>query len=666
MLQLIEENSMTDPTYVEDFLLTHRTFIANLQEVSQQLLIWFENENTEPIQTTATPSEIRDRVTRVVLLWVNNHFTDFETDPHMMEFLETFEAGLEKKSMQGHLHLLHIACAAKARTRSVTLARSSRDEDLHFTIIGGYENGGYGIFILRVDKKSKPEDKGLKRGDKILEVNGQSFEHVSLPRAMDLLMGTTHLSITVKSNLLAFKEMLANNETNLPRPRQPRRKALSDIHKMKTDPRIRLSSVDMLSQDQTDYLKISELVQLNASNKKDNVSTIAPITHTISNMPTTVVTSTIMPPGNTVTSVSNTSSHHQQQHYKPHHQNHQQQNKSFLTLGPKKRIQRALIKMNILPTSKNTLLDGLNNQVLRTSSDNGTDKLVTNTPISQFAQNVTTSSYTQSTSSSISSIASDSADNIYSGGTSSSNSLSTSAANMLSSSLYQSHSNPDLTTVFCEESFRAPDYPEHVLKVYKSDQTCKYLLVHKETTAHEVVMLALQEFGIHETSSYFSLCEVSVCEGGMIKQRRLPEQLQNLAERIGLSSRYYLKTNGITETLVPDDMAPELIRESIVHFLQLNANEVAIQLTFQDFAIFRQIESTEYVDDLFQLKTKYGTPMLQQFAELVNCEMFWVVSEVCSEHNLVRRMKIIKQFIKIASKYFNYTYCCEIKYILII
>lgn len=160
-------------------------------------------------------------------------------------------------------------------------------------------------------------------------------------------------------------------------------------------------------------------------------------------------------------------------------------------------------------------------------------------------------------------------------------------------------------------------------------------------------MLALQEFGITEPSSNFSLCEVSVAEGGIIKQRRLPDQLQNLAERIGLSSRYYLKMNGSTETLVSDDLASELVRESQVHFLQLNAVEVAIQLTLQDFSIFRQIESTEYVDDLFDLKSRYGTPMLSQFAELVNREMFWVVTEVCSEHNLVRRSKIIKQFIKV-------------------
>lgn len=44
---------------------------------------------------------------------------------------------------------------------------------------------------------------GLKRGDQILEVNGQSFEHVTThARALEILRGATHLSITVKSNLL--------------------------------------------------------------------------------------------------------------------------------------------------------------------------------------------------------------------------------------------------------------------------------------------------------------------------------------------------------------------------------------------------------------------------------------------------------------------------------
>lgn len=591
------------------------------------------------MRSQATPSEIRDRVTRVVLLWVNNHFPDFETDPQMMEFLETFEAGLERKSMHGHLRLLHIACAAKARQRTVTLARSARDEPLQFSIVGGYERGGYGIFIAAVDKASKPEDRGLKRGDQILEVNGHSFEHVTNARAIELLTSTTHLSISVKSNLLEFKEMLAaaaeDATTDSPRPRHGRRKAMADIAKLKSatqqqqhhhqhqlnNGHHRVSGIDF-SQDQTDYLAG---------------------TPAVANSPQVVSA----------------------KYGKSKEGGGKSGGAGFMTLGPKKRLQKALIKMNLLPKNAVSLL--MDGALLGNLQDDDTISASSSNACSQSAS-----------------------------GSVASNSTSGSA-----SSLYQSHSNPDLPSAtsapppplitpyddntlstataaaVCHSSSshsRHSDYPEHVLKVYRSDQTCKYLLVHKETTAHEVVMLALQEFGCHESSSHFCLCEVSVGEGGMIKQRRLPEQLQNLAERIGLAARYYLKTNGISETLVPDEMAPDLVRDAAVHFLQLNANELAIQLTFQDFAIFRQIESTEYVDDLFHSSSsssgaasscsaqtadqatihaaphqRYGTPlMLHQFAELVNREMFWVVTEVCSEPNLVRRSKILKQFVKIA------------------
>lgn len=520
MLQLIEDNSR-DSTYVEDFLLTHRTFIESPLVVAKQLLAWF----MEPT--------VRDKVTRVVLLWVNNHFTDFETDPSMMDFLESFENSLEHEKMDSQLHLLNIACSAKARTRSVTLSRPSRDEPLNFTILGGYERG-FGIFIFKVEKHSKAEDVGLKRGDQVMEVNGQSFRHVSHAKAMEIITGSTHLSITVKSNLLAFKQMLLMPENS---PRQ-RGCNLTNMVRWQTDPRARLSTAELLSDDQL---------------------TLPPVFQSPTKKP-------------------------QQLSIKKEPQ------KGFMTLGPKRRLQKALMKMNILP--KNTITDGIHTD----------DSII-------------------------------------------SNSESLNKAN--SGTFYNSHSNPDLISI-CYDEYQASDYPEHVLKVYRADQTCKYLLVHKETTAREVVMLTLQEFSITDPSSNFSLCEVSVAQGGIIKQHRLPDQLQNLAERIGLSSRYYLKTNGISETMVPDEMAPELLRESVVHFLQLNAVEVAVQLTLQDFCIFRQIESTEYVDDLFELKSRYGVPMLSQFAELVNKEMFWVVTEVVCEQNLVRRSKIIKQFIKVA------------------
>ena len=48
----------------------------------------------------------------------------------------------------------------------------------------------------------------------ILEVNGQSFLSMPHSKALELLRKTTHLSITVKSNLLEFKEMLDSSERN--------------------------------------------------------------------------------------------------------------------------------------------------------------------------------------------------------------------------------------------------------------------------------------------------------------------------------------------------------------------------------------------------------------------------------------------------------------------
>ncbi|ROT81633.1 Rap guanine nucleotide exchange factor, partial [Penaeus vannamei] len=222
--------------------------------------------------------------------------------------------------------------------------------------------------------------------------------------------------------------------------------------------------------------------------------------------------------------------------------------------------------------------------------------------------------------------------------------------NLLKPKTNTHHSNPDLSTTGAYEDVRT-EFPEHVLKVYRAtDQAARFLPVHKETTAREVVMLALQIFNINDPSgsSNYALYEVSVTEEGLTKQKRLPDSLQNLAERIGLSSRYYLKNITVSQTLVPDENVNELVRESTVYFLQLNSVELAIQLTLEDYTIFRQIEPTEYIDYLFHLNSRYGTPALSQFAELVNREMFWVVTEVCSEHNLVKRSKIIKQFIKVA------------------
>ncbi|KAL0994552.1 hypothetical protein UPYG_G00123860 [Umbra pygmaea] len=196
IMHLVEEPSVVDPTYIEDFLLTYRTFLSSPMEVGKKLLDWFKVDS------------LRDTVTRIVLLWVNNHFNDFEGDPAMTRFLEDFENMLETAKMKGHLRLLNIACAAKAKWRQITLQKPSRESSLSFSLHGGSERG-FGIFVKSVEEGSRAAEAGLKRGDQIMEINGQNFENISYAKAMDFLKNNTHLSLTVKTNIFVFKELLS-------------------------------------------------------------------------------------------------------------------------------------------------------------------------------------------------------------------------------------------------------------------------------------------------------------------------------------------------------------------------------------------------------------------------------------------------------------------------
>ena len=124
--------------------------------------------------------------------------------------------------------------------------------------------------------------------------------------------------------------------------------------------------------------------------------------------------------------------------------------------------------------------------------------------------------------------------------------------------------------------------------------------------------------------------------------------LRSQGKICSLSKRLERKNKNSSETLLPDDAVHDLTKESQVNLLQLNPVEVSTQLMVEDFTTFRQIEATEYVDDLFELKSGYGCPNLSLFGELVNREMMWTIGEIVSEPNLAKRMRIIKQFIKIS------------------
>ncbi|CAJ0938044.1 unnamed protein product [Ranitomeya imitator] len=515
-MHLVEEHSVVDPTYIEDFLLTYRTFLSSPMEVGKKLLEWFND------------SSLRDKVTRVVLLWVNNHFNDFEGDPAMTRFLEEFENNLEREKMGGHLRLLNIACAAKAKRRLITLTKPSREAPLPFTLLGGSDKG-FGIFVDSVDPGTKAVEAGLKRGDQILEVNGQNFENIQLPKAMEILKNNTHLSITVKTNLFVFKELLARmlEEKRNSAPHLPK---IGDIKKAS-----RFSIPDLA-------VDVEQVIGLEKVSKKGKANTV----------------------------------------------------------GGRNKLKKILDKtrISILPQKP------YNDIGIGQSQD---DSIVGLRQSKHMPATLPVS------------------------GT-----LSSSNPDLLQSH----HRILDFTTT--------PDLPDQVLRVFKADQQSRYIMISKDTTAKEVVVQAIREFALTAVPDSYSLCEVSVTPEGVIKQRRLPDQLSKLADRIQLSGRYYLKNNMETETLCSDEDAQDLLRESQISLLQLSTIEVATQLSMRNFELFRNIEPTEYIDDLFKLKSKTGCVNLKNFEDVINQETFWVASEILRETNQLKRMKIIKHFIKIA------------------
>ncbi len=157
--------SIVDPTYIQDFLLTYRVFIENPASISSKLFEWFQlnkipsylshySPNLSHRDNQTSQNMVKKKVYRIVLEWITNHFNDFETNKELYEFVECFQELLSKEKMFEQLRVLTIAISTKSKPRTLTLARSKRDESLMFNIQGGWDKG-YGIFVSRVEKDSK-------------------------------------------------------------------------------------------------------------------------------------------------------------------------------------------------------------------------------------------------------------------------------------------------------------------------------------------------------------------------------------------------------------------------------------------------------------------------------------------------------------------------------
>ena len=76
--------------------------------------------------------------------------------------------------MKSWRHLLNLACFTKASVRTITITRSTRDDVLHFNILGGSDTStNHGIFVSKVERNSKAYEAGLRRGDQVREKEGE-------------------------------------------------------------------------------------------------------------------------------------------------------------------------------------------------------------------------------------------------------------------------------------------------------------------------------------------------------------------------------------------------------------------------------------------------------------------------------------------------------------
>ena len=122
----------------------------------------------------------------MVLLWVNNHFNDFELDKQMTNYLDTYDQAsisqthslldlinspgiklLEQNSMFNQQSLLNITRSVKSHPRTIIVNRSNRDQELPFAVVGGTRGMAQGVFVSRINADSVVDKNGMRVGDEV-------------------------------------------------------------------------------------------------------------------------------------------------------------------------------------------------------------------------------------------------------------------------------------------------------------------------------------------------------------------------------------------------------------------------------------------------------------------------------------------------------------------
>lgn len=621
----------------------------------------------------------RDKVVKIILTWLSSYYHDFELNSDFSYlFFRVLESRLLNLAMNNQLHLLHVTLSTKSRIRHVTISRSSREQRLTFTISGGYEKN-CGIFVMQVDGSNcddNPHDSlleylknspsslmtnirdsrqirsnhnnlynqdsrisvALRPGDQLLEVNGTNFAAIKLSEAKKKLDMSTHLSLTVKYNPSAFHEMRALPEGR----RKSSQSSISSVSPYQPSggqSKFTFTALDQLSnrQVESNYPPPSPLFSSNANFgfksfikavPRGDRSRLSSLINSSKQFVKQIRDSTAQSSSNNLDTMSKTSDNVSDDQSNDLDMGKAKSNPDLSSMKNKDRqIESGL--------SNIVRFDDLNPASITEQSANGsTNQLLVNV-LRVF-----------------------------------------------------NAANNDFRYLLIHEATTAREVVMVAVKEFN-------------LTGNSGSQLSTGDKSV--SSLNWHLYEVSVVpESKTIKQKCLSEQTSRLAERASLCSRFYIKNNtqssfGPTRLDMGDDaLVSEILKESPanVTLTSLNATLLAVELTLADFDKFRSIEPQQFVYDTFfdysernGCDNKSGNPLngcssdsaslkssssdgqeadllhainkarsipkswmqeYQEFADISNKEMFWVVCEILNERNISRRVKIVKQFVRVA------------------
>ena len=240
----------------------------------------------------------------------------------------------------------------------------------------------------------------------------------------------------------------------------------------------------------------------------------------------------------------------------------------------------------------------------------------------------------------------------------------------LNSNLMRSRSNPDLVSGILPKRSPFPDPPDQAIVVYTPEQEHRHFLIRSDTTAADLIGMAVRDFGLNRNAenqqdplANYALFEVTVHPTTQsVRTRRLLDDRSDLAERLPVCARYYLRqiSSGSSSQLVGPQEASEIIGEmSKVSLLSFRPRLVALVLTLAEFDAFEQIQPLDYIDDVLSLTDSQkkrpqllssggGHARVEAMTALSNRQLFWVVGEIAGEQKLRRRVQLVQFFIKLA------------------